>query len=224
MLVATFRLSHGAVALETAFDEVPGMLIEAERIAAHSTRWTMPCIWVAANDPSVDEALANDPSVDEVVAVTEFGDERYYQVDWDDTVETQVDEYLDKEGSILNAEATTDGWELRIRFASRNQFDAFRAKVRERGHSFELLNIYEPGTPHQSIGDVTPRQRDALVAAVDRGYYEVPRRISARELTADLEMSHQSLSELLRRGTENIVAATLRTTAGVEPPEGGEDR
>lgn len=214
MLIATFRLDLDAVALEQAFAEAPDMAIEAERIAAHSTRWTMPCLWIAAPDfDAVDEALAADPSVERIVETSEFSDEKYYHLDWDDDVKERIDTYVDRNGSILYAEATDDGWEVEFRFVSREQFDQFRASLREQGHTFELVELYEPGSPRQTGGEVTPAQRDALVTAVERGYYRVPREISTRELAEELDISHQSLSETLRRGTENMVTSHLMTTA-----------
>lgn len=212
MLIATFQLEHDAVALEQAFANEPTMKVESERIAAHSTRWTMPCLWVAATDfEAADEALATDPSVERIVDVTEFTDERYYHLEWDDSVEKRVNSYIDQQGSILHAEATSRGWELRIRFVSRDQFDTFRETLNDEGHSFTLLDLIEPGSPRVSYGELTANQRDALVAAQEHGYYEVPRETSARELAEELGISHQSLSELLRRGTGNLIDSTLMT-------------
>lgn len=213
MLIATFRLGHDAVALEQAFTKAPDMAIEAERIAAHSTAWTMPCLWVAAPDfDAVDEALATDPSVERIVETNEFGDEKYYHLDWADDVEERIDTYVDQEGSVLQAEATEDGWEVEFRFVSREQFDEFRTTVRERGYTFELLDLFEPGSPRQTGGEVTPAQRDVLVTAVERGYYKIPRETSTRELAEELDITHQSVSETLRRGTENVITSHLVTT------------
>ena len=213
MLIVTFSLDFPAVALGRAFEEYPEMTVEAERIAAHSTQWTMPCLWVTADDfDAVDAALAADPSVDRIIDTAEFDDEKYYQLDWTDSVVERVNTYLDKGGSILEAEATAERWEVKMRFASRDQFDTFREVLNEQDHSFELLDITEPGSPRESMGGLTSHQRNALVAAVEHGYYQVPREITIRELAAELNISHQSLSELLRRATEKLITTTLITT------------
>lgn len=212
MLIATISLPPKAIALESALEEAPELEVEAERIAAHSTKWTMPCLWAAnAEFSAVDEALANDPTVDEIVEAYEFDNEKYYQLDWSERIEERIDSYLDKEASILDASANSEGWKVRIRFVTRDQFDAFREKLHEQDISFELDRLTEPGAPRQTFGGVTLDQRDALVAAKKRGYYRVPREVTSRELAKDLDMSHQSVSELLRRGTENLIDATLVT-------------
>lgn len=212
MLIATFRLNLDAMALEQTFQEFPTLEMEAERIAAHSTSWTMPCIWAANADfDAVDEALETDPTVNQIKAQDEFGDEKYYQIEWADDVEARIDAYLDEEASVINAHGTNDGWEVRFRFVSRDQFDTFRRHLSEQGFSFELLNLIEPGSPRQSTASLTPRQRDVLVVAFEHGYYDVPRGVSARELAAELDMSHQALSELLRRGTAQLIDQELTT-------------
>lgn len=214
MLIATFRLEPNALALEQTLREFSALEIEAERIAAHSTAWTMPCLWAANADfDAVDEALRTDPTVNQIKAREEFADEKYYQVEWTDDVEARIDAYLDQEASVIHAHGTTDGWEVRFRFVTRDQFDTFRGHLSDQRFSFELLDLIEPGSPRQSTASLTPSQRDALVAALDHGYYDVPREVSARELAEELDTSHQALSELLRRGTAQLVDQELTTPA-----------
>ena len=217
MIIATFSLPHHAVALERAFEELPELQVEAERIAAHSRAWVMPCLWAAnAEFDAADEVIEADPSVDDVVEAYEFADEKYYQLDWAEDVDERIDSYVDQRGSILDAEADADGWRLRIRFVDREQFDAFRDALDERGTDFELRDLTEPGAPRETFGRLTPDQRDALVAARERGYFEVPREATVRDVAEELDVSHQAVSELLRRGTANLVDATLVTADTVE--------
>lgn len=213
MLIVTFQLEHEAVALERTLQRVAGITLEAERIAAHSTQWTMPCLWVTNGDfDDVDTALANDPSVAEIVEKYEFESEKYYQVEWAEAVKNRIDRYVDKEASILTARAGSNGWQLQIRFVGRDQFEEFREYLDGHGLSYRLVDITEPGAPRQSYGRITPAQRNALVTAMERGYYQVPRGVTARELADDLGTSHQAVSELLRRGTENLVESLLTTS------------
>jgi predicted DNA binding protein len=209
-LVATVRLEHEALALQDAYESVSGLTVEAERVAAHSTKWTMPCLWVAHDDPEgAGEAIRADPSVDTVVEQESYEGETYYQLEWADEVEDWVDAYVDQEASILQAKATDAGWQVKIRFADRDQFDAFADQLNERDHSFNLLDLFDSGSPPASYGGLMAAQHDALVAALEAGYYEVPRETTMQELAADLGISHQSLSELLRRGTAHLLQDSL---------------
>jgi predicted DNA binding protein len=219
MLIGTFEIPPNAVALDSTLEDVPEVVVEAERIAAHGTKWTMPCLWVAnAEFDAVDEALENDPTVEEVVDTATFDDEKYYQIEWTEPVIERINSYLDREASLLQASANSDGWRVQIRFGTRDQFDTFREYLSDEDYQFRMLQLTEPGAPRQTFGGVTPDQREALVAAMERGYYRVPREITARELADELDMSHQSVSETLRRGTENIIDATLTTED--ESPKG----
>lgn len=217
MLLATFYLEHEAVALADAFAEVPEMEVEAERIAAHSTEWTMPCLWVAHSEfETVDTALKGDPSVDTIIEMDEFDGEKYYHVEWSRDVEDRVNAYVDKEGSILRAEASEAGWRLRLRFVNRGQFDVFRDYLSDQSYAFHLVDITEPGTPRLSFGELTPKQRTALVTAFERGYYNIPRDATGQDLADELDTSPQALSELLRRGTANLIDGLLTTPTGLD--------
>lgn len=208
-------LPHEGIALERTFREGPEMRVEAERVAAHSTDWVMPCIWVSSPDfDAVNEALVADPDVEDIVQTYEFDDEKCYQMEWTDAVNRRIGDFLDKTGSILEASATADGWRIRVRFASRDQFREFRNHFRGRSYSFDLLSMTEPSAPRQMSPEITPDQRDALVLAVERGYYDVPQETSTRELADELGTSHQAVSELLRRGVTNLVRSTLVTGEG----------
>ena len=214
MLVGTFQLEHDAVALGEAFDAVAGLTVEAERVAAHSTKWTMPCLWVAHEDPEgAEAAIRADPTVDTVVETEAFDDETYYQLEWADAVEERVDAYVDQQASILQAAATDAGWRVQLRFADREQFDAFTDRLDEEDRSFELLDLVHAGDPRRSYGELTAAQHDALVAALEAGYYEVPRETTIRELADELGTSHQSLSELLRRGTGHLIESMTAAAA-----------
>ncbi|GAB3673008.1 helix-turn-helix domain-containing protein [Halopiger thermotolerans] len=218
MLLAAFRIELDALALTDTFDQLPDLRFEAQRVAAHSTKWTMPCMWASNVDfDQLDTALADEPTVDTIVDATEFGDEKFYQLEWSADIEAKINAYVDSEASILHAEATADGWEIRIRFGTRDQFDAFRDVLAEAEYDYTLLELSRPDDPRHMGGKLTPAQRNALRRAKELGYYKVPREISTRELADELEMSHQNLSELLRRATDNLVDAAVRTTPTPEP-------
>ena len=217
MLVASLTIPAEALALGHASSAVPKLEVEAERVAAHSTEWVMPCLWASnAEFDAVDEALRSDPSVAAIVENERFEETAFYQVEWADGVERRIDSYIDKEGSILEARLADGRWEVDIRFVDRDQFGDFRTDVSDRGHSFRLLRLSESDRTAEGLQHLTPTQREALVTAVDRGYFSVPREATAEELAGELDISHQAVSELLRRGVENLVTATLLSEPRVE--------
>lgn len=120
-----------------------------------------------------------------------------------------VKEMIDHEGVILEASGRGDTWLLRIRFMTRSQFEAFREYFEERIPGLQLRQLFPLAYPRHTRGDVTVEQYEALVTAVEMGYYAIPRDASIRELADELEISHQAVSERLRRGIENAVRDML---------------
>lgn len=216
MFIATFAIESDGFALAHALQAAPGMSVEAERVAAHSTHWVMPCLWAAGGDfEAFDAALEADPSVEEVIERERVGEETFYQVVWSDDVVGHVDAALDMEATILNAAVENGEWSLRVRFASRDQFETFRQYLDEQGLGFRLRTITESSAPRQEMGGLTAAQRDALVAAVELGYYAIPRRVTMSEVADSLDLSRQAISERLRRGTMGLVENVLMTKSEV---------
>lgn len=212
MLVATFSLPPETLALEETLERLPELEIETERIAAHSTKWVMPCLWVSnAEFDAVRAAFADDSTIDDVVETERFDEEAFFHVEWAAPVEHRIDEFLDKEGSLLHARLENGRWDVRLRFATRDQFEAFCEYFSEQDSSFQLLRLTEPDEPHEGGSELTATQREALVTAAELGYFRVPRELSTSELAEELDSSHQAVSELLRRGTETLVFSMLVT-------------
>lgn len=215
MLTATFSVAVDDFALAHALREVPAIEVKAEQLAAHSRHWVMPCLWVAGSDfEAFDAALEDDPTVSEVVAEAEYDDEKFYQVDWTEEIKQHLDVALDAQASLLHAETTNDDWRLTIRFASRDQFDVFRDHLTDNGISFSIENLTRTQTPYQFMGGLTAPQREALVAAVEEGYFAIPREATMDDVAETLGISTQSASERLRRGIEEFVQTMLVVDEG----------
>ncbi|WP_266080042.1 helix-turn-helix domain-containing protein [Haladaptatus caseinilyticus] len=216
MFVATFSLPAQGFALGHTLDAAPEMTVSAERVAAHGTVQVMSCLWVTGGDfDAFDAALAADPTVERVIETESFDDETYYQVEWGDGVGDFVDALIDSEGSVLNAKAHDGTWDLRIRFASREQLQMFQAYLSRHDHPFQLRNLFEPRFPRQERDQLTAAQRDALAMAVEQGYYRIPRDVTLEELADSLGISRQAASERLRRGIDQLVTSVL-----LEPESG----
>ncbi|MDG5760344.1 helix-turn-helix domain-containing protein [Natronococcus sp. A-GB1] len=210
MLVATFSVPPEAFALERTVTAVPELSLEVEQVAARGPDWVMSCVWIATG--SGDEliaALERDPTVAQVVETEQFPEALFCHLEWSDAVKARIRDMVDHEGSILAATVTEGRWRIRVRFVSRDQLEAFREHFAEREVSFRLHDLAEPETAHHTFGTLTTSQHEALLTAAERGYYRVPREVSTAELGEELGISHQAVSELLRRGTENLIAATL---------------
>lgn len=87
----------------------------------------------------------------------------------------------------------------------------FQTSCQNNGISLEILSLTADSA---SFTDDLPyglieRQHEALTLALSHGYYELSRRITAEELTAELSISQPSMSNLLRRGERQLLSVTL---------------
>jgi predicted DNA binding protein len=72
------------------------------------------------------------------------------------------------------------------------------------------IEVLRTGTYNRSRGArVSTRQREALAAAWDAGYYEIPREGDIEAVARALDCATSTASDLLRRAERRIVAATL---------------
>jgi hypothetical protein len=72
------------------------------------------------------------------------------------------------------------------------------------------IEVLRTGTYDRSPGvRVSDRQREALAAAWDAGYYELPREGDIKAVANELGCASSTASDLLRRAERRVVAATL---------------
>jgi predicted DNA binding protein len=57
--------------------------------------------------------------------------------------------------------------------------------------------------------ELTERQRTALVAAIGRGYYRIPRSVRTEELAESFGISRPAFEALLRKAENKLIAAVF---------------
>jgi predicted DNA binding protein len=63
----------------------------------------------------------------------------------------------------------------------------------------------------EAMPRLKPRQEQLLLAALELGYYEVPKRVGTRELAEFFGVSPRAVSEVLRRAHKRLVESALMT-------------
>ncbi|MFC7141315.1 helix-turn-helix domain-containing protein [Halosimplex aquaticum] len=218
-VVGEFTVPAEAFALGESLDVDPSLTVEFDRLVAHSRDWIMPFLWVSAPEDAFEpfeEALAGDPSVEAFEATDAFPGARLYKMTWCREVARVVDLVLDHEGAILEATGQSGEWRLRVRFGDRERLGQFHAHFKNSG-DVALHQLFSPSEPHSGTFNLTPKQRDALLAAYDAGYFETPRGATATELAEGFGISQQAFSQRLDRGIDRLVEDALVTG----DPEGG---
>ncbi|WP_336344247.1 helix-turn-helix domain-containing protein [Halalkalicoccus ordinarius] len=198
-----FALCH---TLET----IESVHFEIERMVAHDSDHLMPYVWVSDVDRTeLEDVLEDDPTIDEFELLAEPDQDYLYRMNWIDSIETLVHILTEEEGTILVAESTDRGWFLRVLFPSREALSATYDFCQDHDLSIDVQRIYNIDDGRQGRFGLSADQEDTIAEAYERGYYSVPRRTSLTDLAEDLDISHQALSERLRRGHQRLVENTV---------------
>ncbi|WP_458209330.1 helix-turn-helix domain-containing protein [Haladaptatus sp. NG-SE-30] len=204
-------------ALKQTLSSVEGVKFEIERVVAHSRGRVMPFVWVSNGDrEGIQTALEDDPSIDEIELLADLEDEWLYRMEWVDQIETLVQILIEEEGTVLAASGNKGSWNLRILFAERDSVSRTYEYCEESGLSLNILNIYQIEEGRKGRFGLTDDQQDVLTAAYDNGYYEIPREKDAGDLADELGITHQAVSERLRRAHENLVKNAIIIGRGAE--------
>ncbi|WP_336343386.1 helix-turn-helix domain-containing protein [Halalkalicoccus ordinarius] len=193
---------------------------EIERIVAHDPEEIMPYIWATgADSDELESTLEEDPSVDEIDRIARPDDAVLYQMHWLDSIQTLVHILIEEEGTILVAEGNRSGWFLRVLFPDRDSLSRAYDFCRENGLSLDVQRIYNVDDGRQGRFGLTNEQEETITAAYERGYYDVPRGVSLSDFAEELDVSHQALSERLRRGHKTLVENSVVLGRGEEEDE-----
>jgi predicted DNA binding protein len=189
---------------------------EAVRFAVSRPNCTMPFLWGSADRMDrLDTALRNDPTVADATRLSSEDGRGLYAIDWALGWETVIEDFVEGDGTVLEVHGTAHEWNLRVLFRDRaTASETYQAWCHD-GTGPSLCRIN--GLTGEEYGErgLSSTQHRAIAKAFEAGYYEVPRRTTLEELAADFEVSHQALSECLRRGHRNLVEQMVSES----PPE-----
>lgn len=103
---------------------------------------------------------------------------------------------------LISANTTSDGWiEWKLIMNEKQQLQKLVSHLNDHGVDNKLILI-QPVDDKESL---TARQERIIKTALERGYYDFPKRIGIRELARLFNISTASVSETLRRGQKKII-------------------
>lgn len=204
--IAEIELAADEFALSHVGAQFDDLQYQIEQVVAYDTDHVMPYVWISGPSiQKIDTALQDDESVKSADVLAELEDERLYQMDWISRIETLVQILVEEEGTILSAEGNSEHWTLRILFPTRDALSRTYDYCESQGLYIEIQTVYNIDDGRQGRFGLTDSQQDALSLAFEHGYYDIPRENSMTELAKELNISHQALSERLRRAHQTLV-------------------
>lgn len=205
-VVAEVAVPANSVAMAETLAAAPETVIEIERVVAHPDGRLTPYFWVHGDLDAFESAVTEDPTIDEAARLDTHESEALYRAEWPGGVESVANAVVETGGTLVSATGQRGGWELHIRFEDPDQLPAFSTYCERHDVGYEVQRVYrsgEAGAPDRF--GVTEKQREALVAALDAGFYEVPPEATMEDVADELDISQQALSKRLRRGHGNLV-------------------
>jgi len=214
--IARATIPASEFALSHSLEAVPDLEFDIERIVDTGDQVVMPLLWVRGTDGRED-MFEEDPTVRSVERLAEFDGEWFYRMEWVDNVELVLALLTNAEAAILDAYGKSDRWKLRMMCAERDHLSEVHDFCNSHGLTFNIESVRELDGESAGRFGLTAEQFEALTIAAERGLYAVPREVTIQELAEEFDVSHQALSERLRRGTDALIEDTL--LAGFAKPD-----
>ncbi|WP_114579028.1 helix-turn-helix domain-containing protein [Saliphagus sp. LR7] len=212
--VTELALTSNEVALAETFEALPDLEIRIKSIVAEGPQQAMPLVWISGEpQAAIEDALADDSSVTEFDRLIEGSDtdENLYRIEYATGVSNMCSAIFSNDGTILDAQCSATNWTFRLLFPERNLLSETVGELEDQGITVDVKRMVEAGrnADLEETAALTEAQEEAINEAYDRGYYDVPRRISLEDLAAELDISHQALSERLRRANKVLASEQI---------------
>ena len=202
--------------LEETTERIPDVEVEFVRFAVHSSTCTMPFLWASTGESERLEAvLETDPSTERVNCLSRESSRDLYSIDWTTDAARLIDKFSEAGGSVLDARGTADQWTFQILFHDRETASETFQMWRDDGINASLARVGNLSCQEGDKGGLSATQHSTIAQAFQTDYYDVPRGTTQEDLAADFDVSHQAVSERLRRGHAHLVEQMLSKSTAV---------
>lgn len=210
-VIAEFTVSAEHFRLGETLANHPGLRIRLERVVPLGSA-IVPYIWVSNTDiGDIIDTLRNEPDIESVDTIDQVNGEALLKITWNQGFDGLVESLVAADGILLEASGTDERWLFQIRFPDHDSLATFYRECHDRDIPLELGQVHNPGLPENPIFgfSLTEAQRETLLAALDAGYFDVPRDTNLVELSEMMGVSDTAVSQRLRRGIVSLLTATL---------------
>jgi predicted DNA binding protein len=160
--------------------------------------------------PRFEEGLRNDNTIGEFERVIQTRDEEaIYSFEYTDEAKILSPVISTVNGVVLDMENEGDAWIIAVWMPERTDLAHLWDYARQNDIEIELLRVNDYASLGNTDAGLTDSQREALLLAVESGYFEEPRNVTLGEVAADLGISQPAASGLLRRGIKRLIVSSL---------------
>lgn len=218
--VAQFVVPADEVALTETFRQLPDVRVALEKSAVTGDDAPLR-LWVTGgSEPAVREAFDADPSVDEVRKLAESEDGRLlFDLDVGPAVELVQSLLLAEGGVVLSAVGHDGRWTISCRYPDHESLSAVGDLLEEQSFEHDVQSVEQVSETTYDGAELSDDQYQALECACRQGYFEVPRQATLADVADELGISHQALSERIRRGLAGYLQSDFPTEDDEQRPE-----
>jgi predicted DNA binding protein len=216
--VVEFRSPPGEFPLGSVFESLPSVTVELERLIPHETV-LIPYFWVrGAESTDIESAFDAHAGLTDIRLIDSVENEYLMRAAWDREYVGLLSALGEADLVVLSGVGTAEGWTFEVRGEDRADVSDFRNYCQDNDIQIDVTAVHALLPVGEGEYGLTNTQREALVLAYERGYFDSPRTSSLDEIARELDITQQSLSSRLRRGHHRLIAATLLDESSHIPP------
>ncbi|WP_331234687.1 helix-turn-helix domain-containing protein [Natronorarus salvus] len=199
--IVELRISAADTLFAETVEREPSIEMELEQVVLTDG---VPIRFRGASRERVEAALEATPGVEEYTLISGGEGESLYSIRCAEAFRV-LPSIVETGGTILTATCSEGTWSIRLRYVDREDIEESLESLRANGVDVSIAAIRTIAEDDLSEVGLTEEQYEALELAIEHGYFEIPREISLEELSEHLDISHQSLSERLRRAQQGML-------------------
>jgi predicted DNA binding protein len=170
-----------------------------------------PYFWV--EDDGTDAfaaAVRSDPRVKELTAINGVAGRTLYRVEWNEGLNGFLSALGAHEIIVERGIGIGSTWVFQLRSANREALSEFQNECITQDVAIEIRRVFDdPDETDTNRFDLTTKQHEAVMLALDNGYFDVPREASLTELAKKVGISRQAYSRRLNRGLQSLLTNTV---------------
>lgn len=168
-------------------------------------------VWIQDGDPeAIQQRVRQSSSIIEIACLDVVDNRSLFRLTSQCTTEGILTALIQNDAVLLEGTSNSD-WEFRVRFPDHARLADFYNTCHETGVTPRMNRIYTMVDNQRGgyLFDLSPAQREALIQAIEGGYYNVPRDMTLEELAGGLGITRQAASERIRRGSGKVLHTVL---------------
>lgn len=213
-VMAEVRLTHPDLVLTPTIERQPEMITELEyqTIAPPETYYLFFKAYGGDFD-RFESLIEDDPTVSEPSVIVDGGEFRVYRMRLTSAERLVLPKAAEMGIRVLHARSGDGGWIATLQVPAMDAFHRFRQFCAEKDVRFSTRRLYyADDEDSRGAFGLTPKQRETLLMAYRRGYFNDPRDASVEDLGTLLGVSTSAVSGRIRRGMRSLVENTIYRT------------